>query len=143
MAGPVLLGAGLLLLLMGGRGLEVGGSMFPFALGLIFLYVSRQAKSPGQELGFRIPGCILTGLGAGILLGGPWAAVGLGLGFAALWYADRRQWWWLIPAAAVGLGGLDGLRYSSGLFNVNSLVPIALILFGAYLVRERRLLARR
>jgi hypothetical protein len=121
----------------------VFGAAIPLALGLIFLYVSSQG--PGR-LGFRIPGCILTGLGAGIVLdsmiGGGWSAVGLGLGFVALWVMDRAQWWWLIPGAAVGLGGLQSVMSGSA-WTSNWIFPLALIAFGAYLVSGRQRRVRR
>src|SRR6476661_2855242 len=135
-----LIAVGILALLGGFR--FVFGAAIPLALGLIFLYVSSQG--PGR-LGFRIPGCILTGLGAGIVLdsmiGGGWSAVGLGLGFVALWVMDRTQWWWLIPGAAVGLGGAQSVLSGSG-WTGNWIFPLALIAFGAYLLSGRQRHAR-
>lgn len=95
----------------GGSGSAVG-SAFPLALGLIFLYASRRSGF----WGLSIPGYILTGIGAGTVLaaafGAPgFAALGLGCGFLALWAQNRAQWWWLIPAAAIGLGGLAQLGF--------------------------------
>ncbi|MDQ2806091.1 MAG: hypothetical protein M3Z04_04095 [Chloroflexota bacterium] len=143
-AGPLLIGLGALALLLldGAHGTHVFGTMFLLALGQIFLYVSRRR---GGMLGFRIPGCILTGLGAGAVLdaatgfdGGGWSAIGLGLGFFSLWLMDRRQWWWLIPSAAIFFGGLDDLTSSSRLSTPGTLLPVALILLGAYIWRERK-----
>jgi hypothetical protein len=133
-----LVAVGLLALFGGFR--FVFGAAIPLALGLIFLYVSSQG--PGR-LGFRIPGCILTGLGAGIVLdsmgfgSGGFSALGLGLGFVALWVLDRAQWWWLIPGAAVGLGGLQSVWSGSG-WTGNWVFPLALIAFGAYLFSGRQ-----
>jgi hypothetical protein len=138
-----LIAVGILALFGGFR--WVFGAAIPLALGLIFLYVSNQG--PGR-LGFRIPGCILTGLGAGIVLdsmgfgSGGFAALGLGLGFVALWVLDRAQWWWLIPGAAVGLGGLQSVWSGSG-WTGNWFFPLALIAFGAYLLSGRQWRARR
>ncbi|HEX6607186.1 MAG TPA: hypothetical protein VF276_09760 [Chloroflexia bacterium] len=136
-----LIAVGILALFGGFR--WVFGAAIPLALGLIFLYVSSQG--PGR-LGFRIPGCILTGLGAGIVLdsmiGGGWSAVGLGLGFVALWVMDRAQLWWLIPGAAVGLGGLQSV-WSGSDWGGNWFFPLALIAFGAYLLSGRQWRARR
>jgi len=135
----LLIGAGLIAL--GGGFRYVFGAAFPLALGLIFLYVSNQGP---HRWGFRIPGCILTGLGAGVMIDslgsfghGGYSAVGLGLGFLALWLFDRAQWWWLIPAAAVGLGGLQGV-FSSSATSSNILLPIALIALGIYAFSGRR-----
>ena len=123
----------------------VFASAFPLALGLIFLYVSTQG--PGR-LGLRIPGCILTGLGAGVVVDsmglfgcGGYSAVGLGLGFVALWALDRRQWWWLIPGAAVGLGGLQSVVSCSG-FGGGILWPVGLIAFGVIMLNNRGRRAR-
>jgi len=141
---PLLLLVGVVLALSGSFRYTAGAAI-PLALGLIFLYVSRQG--PGR-LGFRIPGCILTGLGAGIVLdasnlfgGGGYSALGLGLGFVALWYMDRAQWWWLIPGAAVGLGGLQAISASTG-FGGSILWPLVLIGLSVYLLRGRRWSAR-
>jgi hypothetical protein len=135
-----LIAVGILALFGGFR--WVFGAAIPLALGLIFLYVSSQG--PGR-LGFRIPGCILTGLGAGIVLdsivGGGWSALGLGLGFVALWVLDRSQWWWLIPGAAVGLGGLQSV-WSGSDWGGSWFFPLALIAFGAYLLSGRQWHAR-
>jgi len=129
-----------------GRFHFVFGAAIPLALGLIFLYVSTQGPS---RWGFRIPGAILTGLGAGIVLdtmnmgmGGGYSAVGLGLGFIALWAWERTQWWWLIPGSIITLGGLQGVMSSSG-WSENFLFPLALLAFGAYLLRGRQWRARR
>jgi len=138
----VLLGLGLFLF-SGAFRLSVGAA-FPLALGLIFLYAARQSPRPGARRGLEIPGYLLTGLGAGVLLDamtrfGPdgFAALGLGLGFAALWLRDRTQWWWLIPGAAIGLAGLDDVLNSSYRFG-GGLIPLALIIFGlAFLTRRR------
>ena len=133
----VLLGLGLFV--FSGRFSHVFGAAIPLALGLIFLYVSRQG--PGR-FGFRIPGAILTGLGVGIVLdaadlgNGGYSALGLGLGFIALWVMDRTQWWWLIPGAIISLGGLEGVMSSSG-WSGSVVFPLALVAFGAYLLSGR------
>jgi len=120
---------------------HVFGAAIPLALGLIFLYVSTQGP---HRWGFRIPGAILTGLGAGIVVdaaglggGGGYSALGLGLGFVALWAWNRAQWWWLIPGAIISLGGLEGIMARDGWSN-NYLMPLALVAFGAYLLSGRR-----
>jgi hypothetical protein len=139
----ILIGLGIWAL--SGRMEHVFGAAIPLALGLIFLYVSTQGPA---RWGFRIPGAILTGLGAGIVvdtlgLGGEgYSAIGLGLGFVALWAWDRAQWWWLIPGAVITLGGLEGVMSTSG-WHTSFLLPLALIAFGAYLFSGRQWRARR
>jgi hypothetical protein len=138
----VLLGLGLFFF-SGSLHLSVGAAI-PLAIGLIFLYAARQNPRPGARRGLEIPGYLLTGLGAGVLLDattrfGPdgFAALGLGLGFAALWLRDRTQWWWLIPGAVVGLAGLDDVLNSS-YRGGGILLPLALLIFGlAFLTRRR------
>ncbi len=138
----VLLGLGLFFF-SGSLHLAVGAAI-PLALGLIFLYAARQSPRPGARRGLEIPGYLLTGLGAGVLIDamtrfGPdgFAALGLGLGFAALWLRDRTQWWWLIPGSIIGLAGLDDVLNSSYRFG-GGLIPLALIIFGfAFLTRRR------
>lgn len=133
---PLLIIAGAVLLFSGTL-THVFAAAFPLALGLIFLYASRQSG----RWGLSIPGYILTGLGAGGILGALLGApglmgVGLGLGFVALWAQNRAQWWWLIPGAAIGLGGLsqiaDGTSHGRGI-----ILPLLLIAFVAFMLRGR------
>ncbi len=108
------------------------GRWIPLLIGLIFL----AAFVPQREYGFLIPGCILTGVGVGVVLAGvvdnPWsgAAVLLSLagGFIAIWVvsvllrrvdrawprgssrdAARALWWPLIPGGILALIGLIAL----------------------------------
>ncbi len=45
---------------------------------------------------------------------------------------NRRQWWWLIPAAAIGFSGLDDLM-NSGVpyYYLGGIVPVGRVLLGA------------
>jgi hypothetical protein len=105
-SGLSLIVAGLALYVL--RGVEGFGQAAVFlVLGVVFLaaYFSRRAY------GFLVPGCILVGLGAGLLLdegrvvanGLP---LGLGLGFVAVfviaWLYQRSSHWWpLVPGVAL------------------------------------------
>lgn len=144
------------LLLLAGQLLqsEALGLIFLLALGIIFLAwgsVTRQA-------GLLIPGGILIGLGAGILLiTGPFQAMpetargGIFLlSFAAGWvlivlfsalFTPRTHWWPLIPASLIGLvGGAVLVSETSPqvLTFINALWPLGLIALGVYILLRRK-----
>jgi hypothetical protein len=139
--GLLLIAIGSIMLLVLTTGL--GGEVVVALVGVGFL----TAYARTESYGFLIPGAILTGLGAGILVeswGGPTEAVplGLGTGFLAIAVVDRLRgsagpgWWWpLIPGgvltvtAASTMSGLD--RFEP------YLLPVALIVIGATLVIRR------
>jgi len=139
---------GLLLIGLGGVLLlavttDIGGEVVVGFVGLAFLV----AYAIQRTYGFLIPGCILTGLGAGLVLesvgvGGDVAPFGLGAGFVAIAVVDRlaspgrSAWWWpLIPGGVLlvsSAGSVTGVpdlgRY---------LVPAVLIVIGAALLLRR------
>ena len=105
------------------------GRWIPLFIGLAFL----AAFIPRREYGFLIPGCIVSGVGVGVILAGvvedPWsgAAVLLSIagGFIAIWVvsvllrrvdrdwprgssrdAAQALWWPLIPGGILTLVGL-------------------------------------
>ena len=104
-----------------------------------------------RQYGLLIPGGILSGLGIELVVaaqGGPddAAALGLGLGFVAIWAIDGvlgegdAAWWPLIPGGiltVVGASQIAGIR-DIGIY----LVPVALIIVGGSLLlrpsRDRR-----
>ena len=120
-AGILLLGLGVLLLLMQFvpqvRALDLW-SAFPLVIGIAFL----AGYAYSQQYGFLIPGCILTGLGLGTLVGrlvqvgffgSGAAAIGLGIGFLAIYPIDLivrgrqpGQWWPLIPGGIILFTGV-------------------------------------
>ena len=120
-AGVLLLGLGLLLLATQFvpqlRALDLW-SLFPLVIGIAFL----AGYGFARQYGFLIPGCILTGLGLGVLvdrfvpgLGLPAEAsvIGLGVGFLAIYPIDLAvrgrqpgQWWPLIPGGIILFTGL-------------------------------------
>ena len=133
--GLMLIAAGAALLLMFTT--PLGAELLVGLLGAAFLI----AHAVTRTYGLLVPGGILTGLGAGILVesqGGPQGAVvlGLGAGFLAIAVVDRiggtsvgSGWWWpLIPGGvltAVG-GSVMAARWELGAY----LVPVALIVIG-------------
>lgn len=97
---------------------QIGGSVVLLSLGAAFL----TAHFIYRAYGLLIPGCILLGLGAGLLaeetsiagaISEP-VVVGLGTGFLLIWVIDRvfarrgprGSWWPLIPASILLLVGL-------------------------------------
>ncbi|MFO7961388.1 MAG: hypothetical protein R6U94_10620 [Nitriliruptoraceae bacterium] len=139
---------GLLLIGLGGILLlavttDIGGEVVVGFAGLAFL----GAYATHRTYGLLIPGGILTGLGAGLLLetagvGGDVAAFGLGAGFVSIAVIDqlvtpgRSAWWWpLIPGGVLlvsSAGSVTGIpdlgRY---------LLPAVLIVIGAVLLLRR------
>lgn len=117
---------------------DLGGGPLLAAIGVAFLAAAAVLRS----YGLVIPGCILSGLGAGItieeldiLRGGSSVVLGLAIGFIAIWlltvvfFRDRRSgsWWPLIPggilaAVGVGLGFGDVERMAELAFAVGLLV---------------------
>ncbi|MFO8076831.1 MAG: hypothetical protein R6T85_12020 [Egibacteraceae bacterium] len=135
----IVLGAALLLVLTTG----VGGEILIGLLGVGFL----AAYAVTRTYGLLVPGGILAGLGAGIILesrGGPDEVVvlGLGLGFIAIAVvsvlvdATWPGWWWpLIPGGVLAVVGASGL---TGLEDLPAyLLPAALIVLGLALLLRR------
>ena len=139
--------AGLLLLLFGvhllleavtGRGI----TFWPLAVGIVFLSLYARDRKGGQ----RIAGCILTGLGLGLILNdivpGPLGdflkSAAFAGGFLALYLTKPRLLWAICPAIVLGLGAVgsmfeglaDGLP--GGVPDV--LLPFAVVGAGALLV---------
>ena len=94
---------------------RIGGDMVPLAVGLVFL----TAYFVTRRYGFLVPGGIVTGVGAGILLAdiagtadnGAIVVVAGGLGFLAIYFLDvlmthsSDRWWPVIPGGLMMLGG--------------------------------------
>ncbi len=105
------------------------GRWIPLLIGLVFL----AAFLPQREYGLLIPGCIITGVGVGVVLtgivGDPWSGTAvlfsLAGGFIAIWVvsvllrrvdrdwprgtsrdAVRAVWWPLIPGGILALVGV-------------------------------------
>jgi hypothetical protein len=143
LAGVILVVLGLLLL--AGTLLGVGGEAVPLAIGVVFLV----AYAARRTYGFLIPGSILTGLGAGIvvqdrLAGGHGGEVvlGLGLGFLAIYAIDSAvvgrlspRFWPLIPGGILTVVGLLSELQGTALQDwINRYWPILLIVAGVALL---------
>ncbi len=94
---------------------DLFGSAIVLVIGLVFLYVYGQQ---GRNIGFLIPGSIMTGLGLGIVAEAATGMnglvpLGLGLGFCAIWFMQRSFWWALIPGGIIALAGLKDLANSN------------------------------
>lgn len=133
--GLILIGGGVLFLLNQLSAFGGFGRIVPLLIGGAFLYAYFRTKQ-GYRIGFLIPGAILTGIGVGQVIenyaffniGGDITAVTLGLGFCAIWYFERRHWWFLIPGSILVLSGL------SQMYLIGNLWPLVLILIGVYLL---------
>jgi hypothetical protein len=126
-AGLVIVGIGVFFLLA--QFIPDIGRWIPFFIGLVFL----AAFIPKREYGFLIPGCIVSGVGVGVVLAGaledPWPGAAMLFsiagGFIAIWVVTvliRRvdkswprnergeviegHWWPLIPGGILALIGL-------------------------------------
>ena len=109
--GLILIALGILFLVM--QYFEFGPGLFLVVLGLVFLIPYVMTRS----YGLLIPGCILTGIGIGLIFDRPPLGttiampIGLGLGFIAIFVVQlivRRSshWWALIPGSILVLVGI-------------------------------------
>lgn len=122
----------------------VGGEIVVFTIGACFLV----AWAITREYGLLVPGGILSGLGAGILLEqqveeGGLVVLGLGLGFlliALLTSSRMPAWWWpLVPGGVLTIVGLAGLREAEGLLgDIARWWPGVLVLLGVWLIVRAR-----
>lgn len=134
-----------------GFGGELLGTLIPLGLGLLFLL----AGIVSREVGWLIPGGILTGVGMGIaMIAGPLAGLFPAaddggvflLVFAGGWvlitllsaiFTDETHWWPLIPGGIIGFVGLTvlfGGVFETVLTWIGYLWPVALIAGGLALL---------
>jgi len=131
---------------------EFGPALFLILLGLVFLVPYALTRS----YGLLIPGCILAGVGLGLLFDRPplgtaiAVPLGLGLGFIAIFVlqlivARQSHWWPLIPGGLLVLVGIaEGIPQAQVLFEKGW--PLILVLAGLLILtgqfwntnRERR-----
>jgi hypothetical protein len=131
---------------------EFGPALFLILLGLVFLVLYALTRS----YGLLIPGCILAGVGLGLLFDRPplgtaiAVPLGLGLGFIAIFVlqlivARQSHWWPLIPGGLLVLVGIaEGIPQAQVLFEKGW--PLILVLAGLLILtgqfwntnRERR-----
>ena len=131
--GLILIALGILFLV--GQYFEAPGIILLF-FGLVFLIPYVLTRS----YGLLIPGCILAGLGVGILFesalgrGDITILIGLGLGFIAIFtvqlvVAGRSHWWPLVPGGLLVLFGLAE-AIPQGQTLIEKGWPLILILIG-------------
>ena len=140
--GAILIGIGLAFLV--GQVIPRAGDYIVLAIGVTFL----AAFVVTREYGFLVPGGIVTGVGAGVVIaanlpgveGGSLFMLALGTGFVAIWviglafHVRENHPWPLIPGlilSGIGAASLAGTRYQE----IGRLGwPIALIALGAILL---------
>ncbi len=136
--GLVLIALGLAFLLM--QYFEFGPGLILLLLGLVFLV--GYALSRGY--GLLIPGCILAGLGVGLLFGRAplredvTVLLGLGVGFIAIFVVQlivngRSHWWPLVPGGLLVLAGVAESIPQAQLL-VERGWPVLLILVGLFIL---------
>ncbi len=131
--GLILIVIGIALLLL--QFFRFGPGQFLLLLGLVFLVSYFVTRSQG----FLIPGCILAGIGLGLIFEtseqtSVTVPIGLGLGFIAIFViqlliAGRSHWWPLVPGSLLVLVGLaESLPQAQTLIEKGW--PLLLILIG-------------
>lgn len=151
--GVVVIALGLVMLIATITDSQLVGQMIVLLLGVIFLAWGVMVRHPGP----LIPGCILSGLGGGILLSqwlstsmsgqaqGGIVTMCMGLGFLLIMPAQQyltRQgahWWPLIPGGILSLTGFGLLLGDAGLTMlswVGRLWPLAVIGVGIALLYQ-------
>jgi hypothetical protein len=151
--GVVVIALGLVMLVATVTDSQLVGQMIVLLLGVIFLAWGVMVRHPGP----LIPGCILSGLGAGIVLSqwlsasisgqaqGGIVTLCLGLGFLLIMPVmqfvtrQRAHWWPLIPGGILILTGFGLLLGDAGLTMltwIGRLWPLALIGVGGALLYQ-------
>jgi hypothetical protein len=152
--GALLIAIGLLVLLAQNIQTETLGLLFLPALGGLFLI----AGIVGRQVGFIIPGGILTGIGLGViftqnpaLIAADTAKGGVFfIGFALGWllitvlsklFTSETQWWALIPGAIMALIG-GALMLGGAALNVLEFAgrwwPLILVALGLVIIVRRK-----
>ena len=152
--GALLIAIGLLVLLAQNIKTESLGLLFLPALGGLFLV----AGIVGRQVGFIIPGGILTGIGLGVILTqNPQVALTetaqggvFFIGFALGWFlitvlsklfTHETQWWALIPGGIMALLG-GALMLGGAALNVLEFVgrwwPLVLVGLGLVIIMRRK-----
>ncbi|MCC6904955.1 MAG: hypothetical protein IT326_03870, partial [Anaerolineae bacterium] len=119
---------------------EMIGAFVMSLVGLPFLFV--WTRAPKQNWWALIPAYVmftiavfllLVNILPGVVIGGFWV-LAVALPFFVVYIVNpRNNWWALIPGGILGATGV-GLSIASGLKALNAILPIALILGGAYLL---------
>ncbi|PMQ02198.1 MAG: hypothetical protein CBR30_00635 [Dictyoglomus sp. NZ13-RE01] len=145
--GMILLLIGIFLTLINFHLLSGSSIIFIFAISFLYMY-----KRFGKNIGFLIPGCILTAVGIYLLLRdlvyveGIYFLPLLGLSFIAIYFVHTskfskysgERYWPLYPGIILTTIGLI-LIFQEKLSNyINLLIPITLIIIGISLLIKRR-----
>lgn len=136
--GLVLIALGLAFLLM--QYFEFGPGLILLLIGLVFLAGFVLTRG----YGFLIPGCILAGLGIGLIFGraplreDATVLLGLGVGFIAIFVVQliavgKSHWWPLIPGGLLVLAGV-GESVPQAQLLVERGWPLILILIGLFIM---------
>ncbi len=132
--GLILIALGIMVLLM--QYFEFGPGLFLLLLGLVFLIPYVMTRS----YGILIPGCILAGIGIGLMFDRPplgtsiTVPIGLGLGFIAIFVVQlivvhSAHWWSLIPGGILVLVGIaEGVPQAQSFIEKGW--PLILVLIG-------------
>jgi hypothetical protein len=149
-SGVVVIALGLIMLVATLTDSQVVGQMIVLLLGVIFLTWGVMVRHPGP----LIPGCILSGLGVGIVVSqwlsasasgqaqGGIVTLCLGLGFLLIMPVQQlvmRQtahWWPLIPGGMLSVTGLGILVGDPEMTWIGRLWPLAVIGVGAVLLYQ-------
>lgn len=141
---------GLILIILGiaflaAQYFEFGPGVFLAVLGLVFLVPYAFTRNYGM----LVPGCILVGLGMGLMFDRPplttpvAVSIGLGLGFVAIYVIHlvvtrKSHWWPLLPGSVLILAGIaEGIPQAQVL--VEKGWPLILIAIGlVMLVKQLR-----
>jgi hypothetical protein len=134
---------------------ETVGLLVPIGLGLVFLAWGLLTR----RFGVTVPGCILTGLGAGVILAQPQTnalsgnvtggiiVLGLAAGFCGiaimnLLFNQKPFWWPLIPGVILGVVGtlltVDSRESMNLLEQIGRYWPVILLVIGAWMLLGRR-----
>ncbi len=145
MAAAILIVIGLMALAANLTGSTIGGDAIPFGIGVVFLV----AYAMTRRYGFLVPGGIVTGVGAGILLAsllgisdnGVYVVLGGGLGFVLIYVVDfivtriTARWWPLIPGTLMILVAGGMATNNAGLMrDFATWSPLVLILVGVWIL---------
>ena len=152
--GTLLIAIGVLVLLAQNIKTEALGLLFVPALGGLFLI----AGIIGRQVGFIIPGGVLTGIGLGLIFTQNPQAAGTEtaqggvffIGFALGWFlitvlsklfTSETQWWALIPGVIMALLG-GALMLGGAALNVLEFVgrwwPLLLVALGLVIIVRRK-----
>lgn len=139
-AGAVLIVLGILTLFA--ARLAETGDLIPLFIGSALMVWFAFTRS----YGLLIPGCIMTGIGAGVFVESVYrpisdpVVIGLGVGFVAIalidWLMGKRRsggWWPLIPGTVLLLVGIQDTAVSDLLWHG---WPIALVVLGVILLLQ-------